>query len=87
MRGGTAACDSSVMFKKSKTRRLREMQVEARAAALLGRIFLLELARWSYEGVRRRRTLEIGALAVGLTTVGIAAKHALHGPDAPTPVA
>jgi hypothetical protein len=75
------------MFRKSKTRRLREAQVEARAAVVLTRIMFAELARWTFEGARKRRALELGALAVGLTTAGVIARHAVHREHAPTPAA
>jgi hypothetical protein len=85
------------MFKTSKTARLREAQYDARAAARLGRLFAVGLARWAFESVdvRRRlrlsrrqvRAVELGAVAaVGLTAAGVIAKRANKSPDAPTPV-
>lgn len=76
-----------IMFKKKRTSRLRELEVDARVIARLTRLFLAELGMSTFESVRRRRTLGIGAVAVGLTTVGLLARHAVHGPDAPTPAA
>ena len=75
------------MLRKSKTRRMREMKTDARAAARLTRLFLAELARWTYESTRRRRALELGALAVGVTTAGVVAKRTVHRGEAPTPTA
>jgi hypothetical protein len=83
------------MFKKSKTSRLREIRSDGRAAALLGRLFVVELARWTFESVDVRRRLSrrqqqavgLGALAaVGLTTAGLVARRSGGGSDAPSPV-
>ena len=83
------------MFKKSKTSRLREIRSDGRVAMLLGRLFLVELGRWTFESVDVRRRLSrrqqqavgLGALAaVGLTTAGLVAKRSGGGPDAPSPV-
>lgn len=82
------------MFEKSTTRQLRELRVHTRTAALLAKVLLAELARASLEAadVRdrirrrrvspwRRRALELGAAAAVLTTAGLVARHAMHGPD------
>jgi hypothetical protein len=71
------------MDTKSLAKELRELRVEMRLAARLTRVVLAELVRWSYESAdigdrvrrvsRTRRTLKLGALAVGLTSAGIAA--------------
>lgn len=83
------------MFKKSKTSRLLEIRSDGRAAMLLGRLFLVELGRWTFESVDVRRRLSrrqqqavgLGALAaVGLTTAGLVARRSGGGPDAPSPV-
>jgi len=82
------------MFKKSKTSRLLEIRSDGRAAMLLGRLFLVELGRWTFESVdvrrrlsRRQQAVGLGALAaVGLTTAGLVARRSGGGSDAPSPV-
>jgi hypothetical protein len=84
------------MFKKSKTGRLGEIRSDGRVAMILGRLFVAELARWTYESVdvrrrvrlsRRHQVVGLGALAaVGLATAGLVAKRAIHGSDAAAPV-
>ena len=83
------------MFKQSKTSRLREISSDSRVAMHLGRLFVVELARWTFESVdlrgrlsrRQQQAVGLGALAaVGLTTAGLVAKRAGDGSDAPSPV-
>jgi hypothetical protein len=78
------------MDTKSIANELRELRVEVRLARRLTRLVLAELVRDRVRRVSRARTtLKLGALAVGLTSAGIAAWR-LHWHDQeqtpPTPV-
>ena len=76
------------MNTKSITRELSELRVDTKLAGRLARLALVELARWSFESAdirdrvspRTRRTLKFGALAVALTSVGVAATR-IHWRD------
>jgi hypothetical protein len=79
------------MFKKSKTRRLRNVPSDVLIVMRLSRLLGPELARWGFETVdvrrhlsrRQQRAVELGALAAfGLTTAGLVAKRDRHGSDA-----
>jgi hypothetical protein len=66
---------------KSIAKELRELRADTKLAGRLARIFLVELVSWSFESAdikdrvspRTRRRLKFGALAVALTSVGVAA--------------
>jgi hypothetical protein len=79
-----------------------QIRVDARAAKLLTRLALAELARWSLENAdvrdrlhrhrpsRRDRALKVGAVVLGFAVAALVASRARRDggspPDAPPPV-
>jgi hypothetical protein len=76
----------------------KQLQLEVRTAALLARLALAELRRWSLESAdvrdrvprmrsprrpRRRVAFEVGAVVLGLVVAGVVAKRAIRADSAP----
>ena len=73
-----------------------DLRLDARTAALLCRLGVAELARWSLENIdvterlrrqshaRRDRALKVGAVALGFVVAAVALRRARHH-DAPPP--
>ena len=75
-----------------------DLRIDARTVALLCRLGLAELARWSLENVdvterlrrqdhsRRDRALKLGAVALGFAAAGLALRRARRHDVPPAPV-
>jgi hypothetical protein len=71
------------MAKRSRAKQLRNLRRDVRAVIMLARTFVPQLVRALFESIprRRRRSLKIGAYAVGGAAAGLAAvRIATHRP-------
>jgi hypothetical protein len=71
------------MIRRSRATKLQRIRVDVRAVVMLVRAFVPHLVRELFESVprRRRRSLKIGAYAVGGAAAGLAAvRIATHRP-------
>lgn len=71
------------MFRRSRGKKLESIRIDVRAAVMLARAVVPQLVRALFESIprRRRRSLKIGAFAVGGAAAGLAAvRMATHRP-------